>query len=158
MSNDAENPENGDPQKGPGLASSSVETKATWYDVLLQHISVYGIAAGYCLSASLLSIINKWVVMNFPYPGALTVLQYFTSATGVFLCRRIKLIEHDSLDLLTMWHFLPAAFIFSLSLLSSQTVSSYSMPTLTPSSYFILQSQFLLQLEKPFTCTNRGHQ
>ncbi|KAM7504629.1 hypothetical protein LguiB_003533 [Lonicera macranthoides] len=119
MSNDAENPENGDPQKGPGLASSSFETKATWYDVILQHISVYGIAAGYCLSASLLSIINKWAVMKFPYPGALTALQYFTSAAGVFLCGRIKLIEHDCLDLLTMWRFLPAAFIFYLSLFTN---------------------------------------
>jgi hypothetical protein len=45
-----------------------------WYTSIVHQISVYGVAAGYCLSASLLSIINKWAVMKFPYPGALTVL------------------------------------------------------------------------------------
>ncbi|MED6167338.1 hypothetical protein PIB30_001761 [Stylosanthes scabra] len=77
--------------------------KGNWYNVLLQQISVYGVAAGYCLSASLLSIINKWAVMKFPYPGALTALQYFTSAAGVFIVGQLKFVEHDRLDLMTMW-------------------------------------------------------
>lgn len=91
----------------------------TWYSVFLRQASVYGVAAGYCLSASLLSIINKWAIMKFPYPGALTAMQYFTSAAGVFLCAQMKLIEHDSLNLLTMWRFLPAAMIFYLSLFTN---------------------------------------
>ncbi|KAL1330913.1 hypothetical protein HN51_048156 [Arachis hypogaea] len=96
-----------------------VDNKGNWYNALLQQISVYGVAAGYCLSASLLSIINKWAVMKFPYPGALTALQYFTSAAGVFIVGRLKLVEHDPLDLLTMWRFLPAAIIFYLSLFTN---------------------------------------
>ncbi|KAF5178112.1 Gdp-mannose transporter gonst3 [Thalictrum thalictroides] len=91
----------------------------TWYDTLLQQFSIYGIAVGFCLSGSLLSIINKWAVMNFPYPGALTALQYFTSASGVLLCGMLKLLEHQSLDLLTMWRFLPAAMMFYLSLFTN---------------------------------------
>ncbi|KAK3001351.1 hypothetical protein RJ639_021130 [Escallonia herrerae] len=119
MSNDVENPKNSDAQDGPGAPSPSAETKATWCTGLLQQVSVYGIAAGYCISASLLSIINKWAVMRFPYPGALTALQYFTSAAGVLLCGSLKIVEHDRLDLATMWRFLPAAFIFYLSLFTN---------------------------------------
>ncbi|KAK9291886.1 hypothetical protein L1049_019837 [Liquidambar formosana] len=120
MSNDVENPKVGDAQKGSDDANPpSSEIQATWYSVLLQQVSVYGIAAGYCISASLLSIINKWAVMKFPYPGALTALQYFTSAAGVFLFGQLKFIEHDPLDLLTMWRFLPAAVIFYLSLFTN---------------------------------------
>lgn len=70
-----------------------------WYSVLSHHISVYSVSTGYCISASLLSIINKWAIMKFPYPGALTALQYFTSAAGVLLCGKLKLIEHDPLNL-----------------------------------------------------------
>lgn len=90
-----------------------------WYSSIVHQVSIYGVAAGYCLSASLLSIINKWAVMKFPYPGALTALQYFTSAAGVFLCGWLKLVEHDKLDLMTMWRFLPAAVIFYLSLFTN---------------------------------------
>ncbi|KAL8096013.1 GDP-mannose transporter GONST3-like [Apium graveolens] len=118
MSDDVENP-NGDAQKVSGAPSPIIETQATWYSRFLQHVSVYGIAAGYCLSASLLSIINKWAVMKFPYPGALTALQYFTSASGVLVLGSLKILEHDKLDLLTMWRFLPAAFIFYLSLFTN---------------------------------------
>lgn len=120
MSDDVENPI-GDAQKGSAATSSSptIEFQATWYSSFLQHVSVYGIAAGYCLSASLLSIINKWAVMKFPYPGALTALQYFTSAAGVLILGSLKILEHDKLDLMTMWRFLPAAFIFYLSLFTN---------------------------------------
>jgi hypothetical protein len=57
--------------------------------------------------------------MKFPYPGTLTALQYFTSAAGVLLCGWLKVVEHDKLDLITMWRFLPAAIIFYLSLFTN---------------------------------------
>ncbi|GLT47121.1 hypothetical protein SLA2020_208380 [Shorea laevis] len=119
MSKDVENPEVLATQNDPEASSCSGGFQVTWYNVLLQQASVYGLAAGYCLSASLLSIINKWAVMRFPYPGALTALQYLTSAAGVLLCGQLKFIEHDPLDLLTMWRFLPAAIIFYLSLFTN---------------------------------------
>ncbi|TMX04229.1 hypothetical protein EJD97_010602 [Solanum chilense] len=119
MSNDVENPKDGDARKSPDASSPPPSLQSTWYDGLLQQASVYGIAAGYCLSASLLSIINKWAVMKFPYPGALTALQYFTSAAGVLMCGWLKVLEHDKLDLKTMWRFLPASIIFYLSLFTN---------------------------------------
>ncbi|KAH7537860.1 GDP-mannose transporter GONST3 [Ziziphus jujuba] len=114
--NDVENPKAGEPHI---ISKSATETQSNWHSILLHQASVYGIAAGYCISASLLSIINKWAVMKFPYPGALTALQYFTSAAGVVICGWLKFVEHDRLDLLTMWRFLPAAIIFYLSLFTN---------------------------------------
>lgn len=116
---DVENPKVGEVPSVLVSSSPLVKNEGTWYSVIMNQVSVYGIAAGYCISASLLSIINKWAVMKFPYPGALTALQYFTSAAGVFLAGQFKLIEHDRLDLLTMWRFLPAAIIFYLSLFTN---------------------------------------
>ncbi|KAI3816841.1 hypothetical protein L1987_16546 [Smallanthus sonchifolius] len=75
--------------------SSLTKPESKWYSGLVQQVSVYGIAVGYRLSASLLSIINKWAVMKFPYPGALTALQYFTSAAGVLFFGYFELLEHD---------------------------------------------------------------
>lgn len=120
MSNNVENAK-GDVYKSMNVTITS-EVHTTWYDSLVtfcQQASVYGIAAGYCISASLLSIINKWAIMRFPYPGALTALQYFTSTLGVLLCGSLKLVEHDRLDLQIMWRFLPAAIIFYLSLFTN---------------------------------------
>ncbi|OAY32435.1 GDP-mannose transporter GONST3 [Manihot esculenta] len=119
MSDDVENPKVKIDQKGPGASPPAYEIQPTWYSSLLHQTSIYGVAAGYCISASLLSIINKWAVMRFPYPGALTALQYFTSAAGVLVCGWFKLVEHDPLDLLTMWRFLPAAIMFYLSLFTN---------------------------------------
>lgn len=82
-------------------------------------VSVFGIAIGYCLSASLLSIINKWAITVFPFPGALTALQYATSALGVWLFGMCRLLEHDRLSLITMWKFLPAAVCYYLSLFTN---------------------------------------
>ncbi|KAG2542514.1 hypothetical protein PVAP13_9NG642400 [Panicum virgatum] len=102
--------------------SGTIQKTGAWsntLNTLLQQASVYGVAAGYCLSASLLSIINKWAVMKFLYPGALTALQYFTSVAGVLLCGQLKLIEHDGLNLRTMWKFLPAAVMFYISIFTN---------------------------------------
>ncbi|GLT49832.1 hypothetical protein SLA2020_233620 [Shorea laevis] len=119
MSKDVENPEVGATQNDQEASSRPDGLQVRWYNSLLQQVSVYGVAAGYCLSASLLSIINKWAIIKFPYPGALTALQYLTSAAGVLLCGKLKFIEHDPLDLLTMWKFLPAAIIFYTSLFTN---------------------------------------
>ncbi|CAF1981909.1 BnaC07g15290D [Brassica napus] len=96
------------------------------YGALLHQASVYGVATGYCISASLLTIINKWAIMTFRYPGALTALQYFTSVVGVLLCGQFNLIEHDPLNLVTMWRFLPAAIIFYLSLFTNSELLLHS--------------------------------
>ncbi|KAF6173871.1 hypothetical protein GIB67_039822 [Kingdonia uniflora] len=57
--------------------------------------------------------------MKFPYPGALTTFQYFTSATRVLLCGQFRVLAHDPLDLRIMWQFLPVAIIFYLSLFTN---------------------------------------
>ena len=54
--NDEEKPKVGSVQINP---KASGEIQSNWYNILLQHTFVYGVAAGYCLSASLLSIIKN---------------------------------------------------------------------------------------------------
>ncbi|CAN4099240.1 unnamed protein product [Withania somnifera] len=100
MSNDVEDPEGGDAGTFLDASSPSPNHQPSWYSGLLEQAS---------------SIISKWAIMKFPYPRALTALQYFERAAGVFVCGWLKLIEHDKLSLLTMWRFLPAAIIFFLS-------------------------------------------
>ena len=97
---DVENPSNNltvqkgvDVKEDVSVNVNVSDGEGNWYTSLVHQISVYGVAAGYCLSASLLSIINKWAVMKFPYPGALTALQYYTSAVGVLLFGRLKLLQ-----------------------------------------------------------------
>ncbi|KAH7665198.1 Multidrug resistance efflux transporter EmrE domain-containing protein [Dioscorea alata] len=117
-----ENTTNKETSSNKSDASTVPNLNGNWSDTLVslaKQASVYGVAAGYCISASLLSIINKWAIMKFPYPGALTALQYFTSAFGVLLSGSLKILDHDPINLKTMWKFLPAAIIFYLSLFTN---------------------------------------
>ncbi|RVW93399.1 GDP-mannose transporter GONST3 [Vitis vinifera] len=132
MSIDEENPKAVEPRKGSETLSSSTQNPATCCKALLRRASIYGVALGYCISASLLSIINKWAVMRFPYPGALTALQYFTSVAGVLIGGWLKLIDHGGLHGHTLWRFFRLQSRSTSP--SSPTVSSSSTPTLTRSS------------------------
>lgn len=103
-------------------ANSAVKQEKTWTEALAYQVGdvrVFLIAFGYCLSASLLSIINKWAIVEFPYPGSLTALQYITSAGGVLLLGAFKVLDHDPLSLATMWKFLPAAICYYMSLFTN---------------------------------------
>ncbi|KAE8653860.1 nucleoside diphosphate kinase 2 [Hibiscus syriacus] len=98
-------------------------------------------------SQLLFSIINKWAVMKFPYPGALTALQYLTSGAGVLICGWFKVIEHDRLDL-RLWRFLPAAIIFYLSLFTNSELLLHA----NVDTFIVFDQQFpcLLQWEDSF--------
>ncbi|KAL2936533.1 hypothetical protein RDABS01_000355 [Bienertia sinuspersici] len=114
MSSDLENAKSGEVNKNADAdvdVTSVSEVQATWRSMLLQQESVYGVAAGYCLSASLLSIINKWAIMKFPYPGALTALQYFTSAAvPIFVAIGETLFLHQPWPSLKTWASLATIF------------------------------------------------
>lgn len=113
MTNDEENPL-------IGKINPRIARMMTWYNSLGHRASIYGVAAGYCLSASLLAIINKWATMKFAYPEAVTALQYLTSAVGVLPCGScFKFIDHDLLTFVTMRRFASAAIIFYLSLFAN---------------------------------------
>lgn len=126
MSNDEENPKAVEPRKGSETLSSSTQNPATCCKALLRRASIYGVALGYCISASLLSIINKWAVMRFPYPGALTALQYFTSVAGVLIGGWLKLIDHGGLHGHTLWRFFPAAVLFYISIFTNSELLLHS--------------------------------
>ena len=118
-SSDEENPKAIEPLKGSETLSSSSPNPATSSSGLLRRASIYGAAVGYCISASLLCIVNKWAVTKFPYPGALTALQYSTSVAGVLIGGWLKLIDHGGLHRDTFWRFLPAAVVFYISIFTN---------------------------------------
>jgi len=67
----------------------------------------------------LLSIINKYAVTKFSYPGLLTALQYFTSAAGVWILGKLGLLSHDPFKLDTAKKFAPAALVFYLAIFTN---------------------------------------
>jgi solute carrier family 35 protein len=114
-------PEEDDDVKTEGAQTWTEKAKAWTLSLAAQmgDVKVFGIAFGYCLSASLLSIINKWAITEFPYPGSLTALQYFTAAFGVLVLGKLRVLDHDPLTLTTMWKFLPAAICYYMSLFTN---------------------------------------
>jgi solute carrier family 35 protein len=124
------------------------ELQKPWYakfQTVWQDASIYGIAVGYCISASLLSIINKWAIMKFPYPGALKALQYLTSVVAVLILGQLKLLEHDKVVLHTMWRFLPTAFTNSELLLHANVDTFIVFRSAVPIFVAIGESLYLKQ-------------
>ncbi|RVW19302.1 GDP-mannose transporter GONST3 [Vitis vinifera] len=64
--------------------------------------------------------------MRFPYPGALTALQYFTSVAGVLIGGWLKLIDHGGLHGHTLWRFFPAAVLFYISIFTNSELLLHS--------------------------------
>ncbi|XP_047312445.1 GDP-fucose transporter 1-like [Impatiens glandulifera] len=74
---------------------------------------------GYALCSSLLSIINKYAITQFNYPGLLTSFQYLTSVSGVYILRKLGFLNHDPFTLKTAKKFFPAAVIFYLAIFTN---------------------------------------
>ncbi|XP_057859826.1 GDP-mannose transporter GONST3 [Cryptomeria japonica] len=121
MSSQSHGSEQGENAERNSTALNKEVQQPWWasFRTFMQEVYVYGIVVGYCVSASLLSIINKWAIMKFPFPGSLTALQYFSSVSAVVLLGWFKVLEHDKLDLQIMWRFLPSAMVFYLSLFTN---------------------------------------
>lgn len=84
-----------------------------------QHYATSSLVIGYALCSSLLSIINKYAVTKFSYPGLLTALQYLTSASGVWILGKLGLLTHDSFNLETAKKFAPAALVFYIAIFTN---------------------------------------
>lgn len=81
------------------------------------------LTAGYCLTSSLLSIINKFAVLHFPYPAALTGLQYLSSAAAVYLFGMFGFIDRvDRLQWPLVKQMAPVVFTFFASVFSNMKV------------------------------------
>ncbi|KAL6592381.1 hypothetical protein ACP70R_006605 [Stipagrostis hirtigluma subsp. patula] len=84
-----------------------------------QYYATSSLVIGYALCSSLLSIINKYAVTKFSYPGLLTALQYLTSAGGVWILGKLGLLCHDPFNLETAKKFAPAALVFYLAIFTN---------------------------------------
>ena len=84
-----------------------------------QYYATSSLVVGYALCSSLLSIINKYAVTKFGYPGLLTALQYLTSAAGVWILGKLGFLTHDPFKLETAKKFAPAALVFYLAIFTN---------------------------------------
>lgn len=77
------------------------------------------LVVGYALCSSLLSVINKFAINKFNYPGLLTSLQYLTSALGVWVLGKLGFLHHDPFTWGIAKKFLPAASVFYLTIFTN---------------------------------------
>ncbi|KAL5657866.1 hypothetical protein ACJX0J_031029, partial [Zea mays] len=84
-----------------------------------EYYTTSSLVVGYALCSSLLSIINKYAVTKFGFPGLLTALQYSTSAAGVWILGKLGFLTHDPFNLETAKKFAPAALVFYLAIFTN---------------------------------------
>lgn len=84
------------------------------------------VVLGYALCSSLLAVINKYAITDFPYPGFLTALQYATSVVGVVAAGKAGLVYHDPLVWVTVKKFLPAAIVFYLAIFTNTNLLKHA--------------------------------
>ncbi|CAM6087380.1 unnamed protein product [Calypogeia fissa] len=84
------------------------------------------VVLGYALCSSLLAVINKYAITDFPYPGFLTAMQYATSVAGVLIAGKAGLIYHDPLVWTTVKKFLPAAIVFYLAIFTNTNLLKHA--------------------------------
>ena len=79
------------------------------------HSEVIFLAIGFGLSSSLLVIINKWALKNFPYGATLTALQFAVSALVAKLIGVLGISPVDPLEYSKVIGFMPAVCMFYIS-------------------------------------------
>ncbi|KAG6553864.1 hypothetical protein Mapa_004781 [Marchantia paleacea] len=84
------------------------------------------VVIGYALCSSLLAVINKYAITDFPYPGLLTALQYATSVAGVVVAGKAGWVYHDPLVWDTVKKFLPAAMVFYLAIFTNTNLLKHA--------------------------------
>eukprot|EP00850_Spirogloea_muscicola_P025296 SM002684S09762 [mRNA] locus=s2684:784:1695:+ [translate_table: standard] len=103
-----------------GLSGSGLRrTKSGGAAAAVSRESVVAVVVGYGLSSSTLAIVNKYAVTVFPYPGALTALQYAASTAAVAGLGAAGALQHDRLRAATLARFFPAALVFYLAILTN---------------------------------------
>ncbi|URE20003.1 ADP,ATP carrier protein 1, partial [Musa troglodytarum] len=88
-------------------------------DAPRQYFATSSLVVGYALCSSLLSVINKFAITMFDYPGLLTALQYLTSTVGVWVLGKLGFLYHDPFTFETAKKFLPAATVFYLAIFTN---------------------------------------
>lgn len=82
-------------------------------------LAVGTVVFGYAFSSSMLAIINKYAVTVFPYPAALTAMQYVSCTLVVLLLGRLKIVERDALSWGMVKAFFPAAMVFYIAIFTN---------------------------------------
>lgn len=112
------------------------------------------VTVGYAISSSCLSVVNKWALMEFPYPATLTALQYLSCCAVVWLCSASGKIECDEMDIKKAWQFMPAVVLFYISVFTNSKLLQYS----TVDTFIAFRSclPLLVSLTEAATCRSEN--
>jgi len=81
---------------------------------------------GYCFSSALLAIVNKWALIEFPYPSILTAFQYSSSAIAVTILGKFGVVERVRLDWKKARQFTPAVVLFYVSIFTNSKLLQHA--------------------------------
>lgn len=118
-----------------------------------------GLACGHTLSASTLTVANKWALEVYPYATTVTGLQVAFTILVVLVIKLSGCYPVDKLEFAKAWHYFPAASMFFLTMVAGNMVIAYAsvqvfvvMRAVIPAVTFALD-WLLLGGPKP-TCTS----
>ena len=91
----------------PGESASNTGSGASNDEATRKHIAkTFGLATGHTLSASFLTIANKWALDYYPHAATLTMLQIVATVLVALSVRWLRIAPVDHLDLLKCWNYL----------------------------------------------------
>jgi len=108
------------------LTADHVSFQCFGTTVNLGNLAALPVVVGYALCSSLLAIINKYALVQFPYPALLTALQYLTCVIAVLALGQMRMLEHDPLRWEMLWKFLPPASVFYFAIYTNTQLLKYA--------------------------------
>jgi len=108
------------------LTADNVSFQCFGTTINLGNLAALPVVVGCALCSSLLAIINKYALVQFPYPALLTALQYVTCVVAVLALGQMKLFEHDPLRWEMLWKFLPPASVFYFAIYTNTQLLKYA--------------------------------
>ena len=103
-------------ERGSGLGSGSREEEG--------HGDLAFLAVGYSLASCSLSLLNKWALSLWPYPGTLTSIHFFSAALVVYSLKVARLAEVDDITFRKAMAFAPAVAMFYISIAANMQLLS----------------------------------
>ena len=84
------------------------------------------LVAMYATCSSTLSVVNKWALLNLPFPGVVTACQFATTAATVWSLGRLRVIDVDPMRLDKLTAMAPINVVFYMAIFTNGQVLKYS--------------------------------
>ncbi|KAJ1450156.1 hypothetical protein M885DRAFT_621930 [Pelagophyceae sp. CCMP2097] len=80
----------------------------------------------YATCSSSLSIVNKWAILELPFPGIVTACQFLATSMTVFVLGKLGVVDVEPLQAAKMWQMAPINIVFYLAVFTNGKVLQYS--------------------------------